>query len=222
VIWPGERKEEIAGHISGVMRWNQTERESFTNLIDSTYPIMPEGKYLPGQYVAHRNATPAEIADLLTTVFDLEVLQRYTPSVAAQVPLSDALIIASLIEREASDFANMREVSGVIWNRLFAKMPLQLDATLQYVKGSRPTVRSWWPRVLPQDKYLNSPFNTYQHKGLPPSPIANPSIDAIVAALNPVITDCLFYFHGTDGSYHCSPTYEEHVAKLRARYGRGS
>jgi UPF0755 protein len=116
----------------------------------------------------------------------------------------------------------MREVSGVIWNRLFIDMPLQLDATLQYVRGSRPSEQRWWPAVKPADKFLSSPYNTYEHDGLPPGPIANVSPEAILAALNPAITDCLYYFHTAQGGYHCSESYEQHVQKLQALYGRGS
>lgn len=222
VIWPGERKEEVTKHIGDILGWDTADRTEFQRLIDSSEPAITEGKYYPGQYTAHRGATPAEIYDLLRNSFQTEVLDRYSPTVAAQVPLEDALIIASLLEREASDFANMREVAGVIWNRLFIDMPLQLDATLQYVKGSSPYQAKWWPVVKPADKYLDSTFNTYAHPGLPPAPIANPSAEAILAALNPTITDCLYYFHTRDGQYYCSPTYEEHVSKLRSIYGRGS
>jgi cell division protein YceG involved in septum cleavage len=222
VIWPGERKEEVTKHIGDILGWDTSERTEFQRLVDSSTPTSTEGKYFPGQYIAHRGATPSDIEQLLGTAFRSEVLNRYTPDVEAQVPLTDALIIASLLEREASDFENMREISGVIWNRLFINMPLQLDATLQYVKGSSPSQSRWWPVVRPADKYLASPFNTYENVGLPPAPIANPSAEAILAALNPVVTDCLFYFHAKNADYQCSPTYEDHVAKLRAIYGRGS
>ncbi len=221
VIWPGERKEEIAKNIGDVLRWDKAEKQEFTDLIDASDPKMIEGKYFPGQYVAHREATPSDIKNLIETNFRLQVLKRYTPSVDAQVPLEDALIIASLLEREASDFYNMREVSGVIWNRLFIDMPLQLDATLQYVRGSNPAEPKWWPAVKPRDKYLDSPYNTYQNEGLPPTPIANPSAEAILAALNPIETSCLYYFHTEDKQYHCSDDYEDHVQKLRNIYGRG-
>jgi cell division protein YceG involved in septum cleavage len=223
VIWPGQRKEEISKDIGDVLGWKQNDREEFIMLMDKTYPIMTEGKYLPGRYVGHRNATPREIQNVLTENFKTEILARYTPNVAAKVPLEEAIIIASLLEREASDFENMRQISGVIWNRLFIDMPLQLDATLQYVRGGRTYEPNWWPVVRPADKYLDSPYNTYKYRGLPPAPIANPSIESIVAALNPVETDCLFYFHTDAGpnGYHCSVTYEEHVSKLRSIYGRG-
>lgn len=221
VVWPGERKEELTQNIGGVLRWDRAEREEFQRLMTSREPVMSEGKFLPGQYVTHRYATPADVADLLHGSFEREVMQRYTAEVDARVPFNEAIIIASLIEREASDFENMREVSGVIWNRLFIDMPLQLDASLQYVRGSDPYVTSWWPAVRPQDKFLDSAYNTYEHNGLPPGPIANPSPEAILAALNPVVTECLYYFHTENGGYHCSVTYEEHVAKLKSIYGRG-
>lgn len=222
VIWPGERKEEIAKNIGDILGWNKDDRIEFENLIDSTNPIMTEGKYLPGQYVAHRDATPQDIQTMITESFQTEIMNRYTEEVKAKVPLKEALIIASLIEREAGDFENKREVSGVIWNRLFIDMPLQLDATLQYIRGSNSYEPKWWPSVRTTDKYLESPYNTYKYSGLPPAPISNPSIDSILAALNPVITDCLFYFHTSNGTYYCSETYKEHVAKLRSVYGQGS
>lgn len=222
VIWPGERKEEVIKHVGDVLDWDQSNRTKFAELMESTEPSLVEGTYFPSQYVAHDGATPEEIHQVISDNFNREVLTRYTPEVEAQVPLEDALIIASLLEREASDFENMREISGVIWNRLFIDMPLQLDATLQYVRGSKPNEKKWWPLVKPEDKFLNSAYNTYKNAGLPPAPIANPSTESILAALNPVITDCLFYFHDSRGDYHCSKTYEGHVSKLKSVYGRGS
>lgn len=221
VIWPGERKEEVTKHIGDILRWDDSQRLEFQELTEATNPNLAEGKYFPGQYVTHRSASPQDIANLISEQFSQEVLQRYPQSVADQVPLADALIIASLLEREASDFQNQRAVAGVIWNRLFIDMPLQLDATLQYVKGSQSSSAKWWPVVRPADKYLDSQFNSYAHKGLPPGPIANPSATAILAALNPLATDCLYYFHGPNAAYYCSADYEQHVSKLKEVYGQG-
>ncbi|HEY0964508.1 MAG TPA: endolytic transglycosylase MltG [Candidatus Paceibacterota bacterium] len=221
VIWPGERKEEVALNAGTILRWNKEQRAEFMTLISDTEPVLSDGKFYPGQYVAHRGATPQEVANIINEKFTADVLSRYTPEVEAKVPLEDALIIASLLEREASDFENMREISGVIWNRLFIDMPLQLDATLQYVRGGKVSEKQWWPTPKPADKYLKSPFNTYANKGLPPAPISNPSAAAILAALNPRPTDCMYYFHDRKQGYHCSVTYEEHVRKLKQQYGRG-
>lgn len=221
VIWPGERKEEIAENIGTVLRWNDTEKTAFIEEINKLNPGLSEGTFYPGQYVAHREATPTEIATLIHTEFQNKILNRYTEEVATVVPLEDALIIASLLEREASDFQNMREISGVIWNRLFIDMPLQLDATLQYAQGPKTSGGTWWPIPRPADKFVESPFNTYANKGLPPAPIANPSTDSVMAALNPLPTDCYYYFHDAEQGYYCSGTYPEHVEKLKAAYGSG-
>ncbi len=221
IILPGERREEIAARFGKVLGWTPAEREHFLELVASSAPELTEGKYTPSKYLTARDATPEDVAALVTDRFEKEIASRYTEDIAEIVPLEDALTIASLLEREAYDFTDMRYISGVIWNRLFAGMKLQLDATLQYAKGSKSSQRSWWPRVAPADKYIASAYNTYENEGLPPAPIANPSIDAILAALNPRKTDCMFYFHDADGGFHCTKTYEEHVKLLKEYYGRG-
>jgi cell division protein YceG involved in septum cleavage len=222
VVWPGERKEQVLKNFSDILDWDENQEKEFELLVDNSYPYIAEGKYFPSQYVAHKQASPEDVYKLMKDEFKTQVLSRYSEDVEEAVPLEDALVIASLLEREASDFENMREVSGVIWNRLFINMPLQLDATLQYAKANKTGETSKWPKIRPDDKYLKSPFNTYQNSGLPPAPISNPSTEAILAALNPVSTNCLFYFHTNDGGYNCSENYEEHVAKLRSIYGQGS
>ena len=118
------------------------------------------------------------------------------------------LTIASLIQREAAGREDMRVISGIIWNRLFREMPLQIDATLQYVKANEDN--GWWPIVRSDDKYLESPYNTYQNKGLPPGPIASPGRAAIEAAINPADTSCIFYLHDNSRNIHCTTTYEKH------------
>jgi len=221
VIYPGERHEEVVKNIGDILKWSVAERDLFFNYITESEPVLSEGKFYPGRYVVTKDATPEDVADLLEARFREEILARYTDEIELQVPFKDVLVIASLLEREAYDFIDMRYISGVIWNRLFIDMPLQLDATLQYARGSRANESRWWPRVVPRDKYIESPYNTYENAGLPPTPIANPSAEAIIAALNPRITKCMFYFHDSKGKFYCTETYEEHVTKLKEIYGRG-
>lgn len=220
VIYPGERKEEIAENAGDLLNWNEEQEEAFIELVSDREPILADGKYFPDRYLTHVDATPEEVAALVNNAFDAQVLTRYPEEVALQVPLAKALIIASLLEREAYNFTDMREIAGIIWNRLFIDMNLQLDATLQYAKANGSD-GPWWPRIVPDDKFIDSPYNTYEHRGLPPAPIANPSLDAILAALNPIETDCMFYFHDDQSDFHCSETYEEHVELLKLHYGRG-
>lgn len=220
VIQSGERKEQIASHFAKILHWSEQQEREFLNIIEETAPVLSEGKFFPGTYTVAKGALPTDVAPLILDRFTTEVLSRYGAGVESIVPLQDTLIIASLIEREAYDFEDMRHISGVIWNRLFVDMRLQIDATLQYVKGSKPS-QPWWPKVVPSDKYLASVYNTYKNGGLPPAPIANPSLESVLAALNPTKTDCMYYFHDKKAGFHCSRTYEEHVSLLKQYYGRG-
>lgn len=220
VVLPGERKEEVAQNFADILRWSHEEKEAFVAQIESAQPKLPEGTFFPGKYMVNADASPQDVANILSDRFRNEVLLRYTDEVASRVPLEDTLILASLLEREAYDFEDMRHIAGVIWNRLFIDMHLQIDASLQYAKGTASQY-AWWPRVYPKDKFIDSPFNTYEHKGLPPSPISNPSLEAMLATLNPTNTECMYYFHDSNGAFHCAQTYEEHVALLKKHYGRG-
>lgn len=221
VIYAGERKEEVVKNFGDILDWSKAEREEFQRIITDTTPALIDGKFYPGRYTVAKTATPEEVADLVLAKFATEIANRYDETLEGAVPIKDALVIASLLEREAYDFTDMRVISGVIWNRLFIDMPLQLDASLQYTKGSNKNEPKWWPKVKPSDKFVESPYNTYQETGLPPAPIANPSVEAVVAALNPRKTECMFYFHEDDGTFHCTNTYEEHVALLMSMYGQG-
>jgi len=216
VIWPGERKEEIADNFGTILRWSAAEKTTFLENI-ATSSSFTEGAFFPGRYVVSSDATPVVVAQAIEAQFAETVLAHYSPEIEKALPLEQALIVASLLEREAYSFDHMRLISGVIWNRLFIDMPLQIDATLQYVRGSNPD-EPWWPVPVPADKFLTSPFNTYQNKGLPPAPIANPGVEALVAALNPYETDCFFYFHNENGEIFCSPTYDEHLTNLRREF----
>jgi cell division protein YceG involved in septum cleavage len=223
VIQSGERQEEITQNFAQILKWDADEQAAFIARLATEVPVLPDGKLYPGKYTVSKDADPETVAVAVAEKFNAEVRARYTDDIEAIVPLRDTLIIASLLEREAYDFEDMRYISGVIWNRLFINMRLQIDATMQYAKSTKSKnlqSNEWWPVPTPADKAINSPYNTYKHAGLPPAPIANPSIDAIIAALNPRETDCLFYFHDTDGTFYCTKTYEEHVALLKEVYSK--
>ena len=222
IILPGERQEQIAYNIGRILNWNATERDQFISNVVSSQPSFPEGTFFPGRYIVPHDATPEFVANMINNRFERSVLDRYPTVLEETVPMIEALTLASLLERESYHFSEMRIIAGVIWNRLFQDMNLQIDATLQYAKANAGLAGgSWWPQPLPDDKFIDSPFNTYQNSGLPPSPIANPGVASIIAALNPVPTDCVFYFHDRRGGFHCSETYEQHVQGLRIHYGQG-
>ena len=110
----------------------------------------------------------------------------------------------------------MKLISGIIWNRIFSGMKLQMDATLQYAKGTEED--GWWGTVKPEDKKIVSSYNTYLHAGLPPSAIANPGLAALDAAYNPQKTTCIFYLHDKNGTIHCATTYAQHLKNIDRYY----
>ena len=220
-IAPGDRKEQVVAKLTSALSWNQTQQQEFiTDVASSTPAGVSDGIYAPGTYVVASNMTPSNVAALMNIAFEKSILVHYSTSTAEQVPLGEALTVASLLEREAGGPTDMRIISGIIWNRLFNNMNLQIDATLQYAKGENKK-GTWWGAVVPKDKYISSAYNTYAHPGLPPGPIANPSVASVIAALNPVPTSCLYYFHDSHGNFHCSDTYAQHVTLLKKYYGQG-
>jgi UPF0755 protein len=100
-------------------------------------------------------------------------------------------------------------VAGILYNRLAHNMPLQIDAVFGYIYGRDTYSPSY------KDLRVDSPYNTYTHVGLPPTPIDNPSLDSLLAAVNPEKTTYLYYLTGRDGTMHYATTYKEHQANVR-------
>jgi len=160
-----------------------------------------------------RTGTAKQLITLQLNAFQA----RWTASrkaLAEQRRLSplQVLTIASMIEREARFDADRPLVASVIYNRLQAGWPLQIDATVLYAKGV------WQSSVTTDDRKINSPYNTYLHTGLPPGPIANPGIKAIDATLQPAQTGYFFYLSDPQGHNHYARTNEE-FAQLLKQYG---
>lgn len=164
--------------------------------------LFPETYYVPHAYTAD------ELIALLNKTY-LE--QTKTAFADAATPLDEyeVVILASILEREGNDPENMRMIAGIIMNRLELDMPLQLDATMEYVLD-KPL-----DELTPEDLAIDSPYNTYLYKGLPPTPIGNPGLEAIEAALHPTETDDLYYITGNDGNFYYAETFEEHRANIQ-------
>ena len=128
--------------------------------------------------------------------------------------------MASLVERETSNAKERPLVAGVFYNRLRRDYPLQCDPTVQYaLQREGHSVKN----LRPEDLRVNSPYNTYEHRGLPPGPIANPGAASLRAALAPARTDYLYFVANDQGSHFFSRTLAEHnrnVARLRQLLAR--
>jgi len=128
----------------------------------------------------------------------------------------EALIVASLVEREAKLDADRPLIASVIYNRLAENMPLQIDATVIYAMGENPG------RVLASDLEIDSPYNTYRITGLPPTPIGAVREASLLAAASPAATEYRFYVvTSADGGHGFSGTYEEHQEKVERAKAEG-
>src|SRR3989338_5666721 len=204
----GSRREEIAEVLMDKLNWDEQAKIAFLQS-DS---VNVEGHYFPKTYVIHKDAAPSVVAVTMFDEFSKQVEKIKEKDPKLIINENTALKIASIIQREAAGKEDMRLISGIIWNRIFDGMKLQIDATLQYAKGSE--AEGWWQQVDPEDKEIESPYNTYLYKGLPPAPIANPGPDAIVAAFYPQKTDCMFYLHDRNRKIHCAKTYKAHKRNI--------
>lgn len=212
VIPEGYRKEQIASVLAEPLGWEHDDIDTFVNECTEREDNYREGVYFPDTYLISSDETPCATADRLRARFE-EVFAPYGQEALAQnIRWPTLLKIASLVQREAADADDMPLIAGIIWNRLLAGMRLDIDATLQYVLGNERD--GWWPTIRPDDRTVDSPYNTYRHTGLPPTPIANPGIDAIEAVLSPAETDCFYYLHDEAGDIHCAETYDGHQENI--------
>jgi UPF0755 protein len=163
-----------------------------------------DGYLFPDTYQLSLKATPQDVVDVLLRRFG----EKVTPDLRAKEPpgisLAQAVVMASIVEREAFFDKDRAAVAGVFYNRLSAAMPLQSDATVAYAKGQGGA------NITEDDKKINSPYNTYLHTGLPPAGISNPGLASLQAAFQPMKTDYLFYLTDKDGHAHFSKTYAQH------------
>ena len=212
VIPPGLRKEEIADLLTTNLGWTKTQKNNWINKYTKTKPIYIEGVYFPETYLIPVTETPQNVAKRLIAKFNENFAPYLVQFNQQNIAWTKGLILASIVQREASGASDMPLIAGILQNRLNQGIPLSVDATLQYALGNKGA--GWWAPISVADKKITSSYNTYKNAGLPPYPISNPGLDAIKAAANPAKTDCLYYLHGNDGLTHCAVTYAEHQANI--------
>ncbi len=207
------RKEQVGEKLTEILGWSEDQLKEWNNLYTDKNSEYFEGVFYPDTYLIPADETPAQVAQRFIANFNQKFAPLADAYIAKNIKWTTGLKIASLIAREAAGKADMKLISGIIWNRLNDEMPLQIDATMQYTLGKNDT-GSWWGTIDISEKQSDSLYNSYKYKGLPPTPICSPNIDAIEAALNPEETDCLFYLHDASGQIHCAKTYAEHLQNI--------
>jgi len=208
------RKEQIGEILAEALGWSNEELAKWNTVYTNSKPEYFEGVYYPDTYLIPINESGEQVAKRLINRFNEKFLPLANKYISANIRWVTGLKIASLIAREAAGINDMKLISGIIWNRLDKGMPLQIDATMQYTLGKNSQGK-WWGSINIKEKQNDSLYNSYLHKGLPPTPICSPNIDYIEAVLNPEETNCLFYLHDHFKQIHCAETYEEHLENIK-------
>ncbi len=229
-ILPGWRMEEIAASLptSGL----DISPEEFLAAAQALPPVLStstglstsfvptsvsmEGFFLPDSYIVPRTATTNELLDIIARNFILHITDNMRDGFAAQgLDVYQAVTLASLVERESIQEEEQALIASVFINRLNIGMTLGSDPTVQYALGYNPIEQTWWTNPLSLDDLkFDSPYNTYIYAGLPPGPIASPSLEALQAVAFPVTSDYYFFQASCDnpGYHNFSVTFEEHIA----------
>ncbi|OGC37536.1 hypothetical protein A2526_00310 [candidate division WOR-1 bacterium RIFOXYD2_FULL_36_8] len=181
---------------------NEQENFFFLRLVDS-YSL--EGFLFPDTYIFDSKINTNDLARLMLKRFS-EIIWTYWEENKKDAKLSfyKTLIMASIIEKEAALEREKPIIASVFYNRLEKKMPLAADPTIKYAL-EQPT-----KKVYTSQLRINSPYNTYKNKELPPTPICNPGLESFQAAIHPKNTNYLFFVAQKDGSHIFSTSWKEH------------
>ena len=193
--------------IAEILEKNEiTEKEAFLELIKDKEKSM-EGYLFPDTYEVPKKYGAEKMVKAMLSNFNHVAEENKFTEKAEEIgfSLDEIIILASIIEKEAKFSEEKSKVSSVFHNRLKTGMKLQSCATIQYILEEPKE------RLDENDLKIESPYNTYLHKGLPPGPICNPGLDSIIAALEPEEEDYLYFVLGENGRHIFSKTYQEHL-----------
>jgi UPF0755 protein len=221
VILAGWRMEEIAASLltSGLSITPEaflSAAQTPPQVLDFTSASSMEGFFFPDTYTLPRETTVDQLLDIIARNFAQRMTQDLITAFENRgLTVYEAVILASIVEREAIHIEEAPMIASVYLNRLAINMKLDADPTVQYVLGYQFDKNSWWKSPLAlTDLQVPSPYNTYLNVGLPPTPISNPSLEALMAVAYPEATPYYFFRAACDGSgYHnFSVTFEEQIA----------
>jgi UPF0755 protein len=223
----GLRREEIAEIFIESLNKKDAAADVFgEEFLDLTEDR--EGYLFPDTYLFPPDATASMVVDRLTKTFDTKLDNSIVTAIdKSKYSLDQFIIMASIIERETITDEERPVVSGILWKRLETDgWLLQADASVQYavanVKCQNSNVKcsEWWQILAKEDLEINSPYNSYKFAALPPTPIANPGLSSIKAAVFPEDSNYWFYIHDADGNIHYAETINQHNRNVRQYLGK--
>lgn len=168
-----------------------------------------EGRLFPDTYFFSPYDTIDDVIYEMNQNFDNQISPLKMAVVVSGKTLGQILTMASLIERETKTDEDRHLVSGILWKRISLGMPLQVDATFEYFTNKNTYT------ITKSEMKKDSPYNTYTNKGLPPTPIANPGLASIEAAINPTFSPYLYYLTGRDGKMYYAKDFAGHKKNRR-------
>lgn len=177
------------------------------NFVETARP--DEGYLFPDTYLFLPNADTDTVLEELRENFAEKTEPFLADITLSGRTLQEIVIMASMLEKEASREGDRKRIAGVLWKRIDAGMPLQVDATLDYALGKNTY------ELTEEDLRADSPYNTYKNSGLPVAPISNPGLASLAAALYYEDSPYWYYLSDRQGKLYFSETFEEHVAYKR-------
>jgi UPF0755 protein len=179
-----------------------------------------EGFLFPDTYLFPREVVAEKVVSVLYDNFNKKIAPFQEDIKKSNMSLNEIITLASIVERETKTDEERPLVAGILIKRLKDGWPLQVDASVQYAVAAKNckvfgAECKWWPILSKEDMSINSPFNSYKFKGLPPHPIANPGLSSIKAVIYPKESDYWFYLHDKSGKIYFAKTTEEHEENIR-------
>lgn len=177
---------------------------------DPNVVFKAEGFIYPATYDFPLGYSEEQMLAVMVKQFDIEAKESGIAAEAARQgrTLRDVVNIAAMVEQEAVFAEEKPRIAGVFLKRLEIGMPIQSDTTIQYILGSQKEIITF------KDTEIQNPYNTYQNMGLPPGPIASPSLSAMQAVLKPESHDYLYFVAERDGHHRFTKTYDEHLQAI--------
>lgn len=203
-IFEGETRFDIARKLAGLA--DNFDTEDFLVRTEAL-----EGFLFPDTYFFLPNVKPKEVVQTLQDTFNKRITEIQDEIDAFGKPLNEVVVMASLLEREARQLETKRIIADILWRRIEIDMLLQVDAVFPYILGKNTY------EVTLEDLAVDSPYNTYKYKGLPPGAIANPGLNSILAAVTPEPNNYFFYLTGRDGNMYYAVDFDGHKIN-RAKY----
>lgn len=193
------------------------KEKKFTHFDSKEFVVLAtpyEGYLFPDTYLFLPNITAHDVYDTMISNYKKRVGTLVDEIKTFGRPIKDIINMASILEKEARTMETREVIAGILWKRLDQGMLLQVDASIVYLTGKKSG------NLLSNDDFkIISPYNTYLNKGLPPTPISNPGLEAIRAAIHPIATQYYFYLTDPQGGFHPAVTYEGHLANRQKYLG---